>query len=268
MLMTMSPKAKGWGEGWPTDRRDDTVAVTGGGVTVRVHKEIAVLVVFLLNETVRLGYTIRQADTGGFLNRAMKSARGLFRSAASWHSWGLALDINWQTNGFGRRATSDLPANVIALWEAHGFKWGGRWRVKDYMHFQFEGTPADAARITALITEGQVPSSPLAPKPTLIPPRPTQTKVKVDPMVLAARNANPLPNGRTPFYRLDLRSPRECAVLAYNGAPLKRVDGNMFGVPFTVLPTTASDIVGLAWTTAHQGVVVCCADGSTYDVQG
>jgi LysM repeat protein len=41
-----------------------------------------------------------------------------------------------------------MPDDVQAIAERHGFNWGGTFPKPDPMHFEFLGTPADAARRT------------------------------------------------------------------------------------------------------------------------
>ena len=55
---------------------------------------------------------------------------------AEWstHAWGIALDINPDTNRAG--TTGDLPEGVVNAFERVGFRWGGRWKRRDPMHFQ------------------------------------------------------------------------------------------------------------------------------------
>ena len=59
----------------------------------------------------------------------------------SMHSWGAAIDINttysaywrWGRGGYDNR----IPAEIIAIFERHGFIWGGRWAHFDTMHFEY-----------------------------------------------------------------------------------------------------------------------------------
>jgi hypothetical protein len=53
------------------------------------------------------------------------------------HSWGIAIDLNPETNAQGTPGNMD-PA-VIQIFHDTGFEWGGDWqgRVRDPMHFQF-----------------------------------------------------------------------------------------------------------------------------------
>ncbi len=50
----------------------------------------------------------------------------------STHCWGIAIDLNTQTNAQG-------GTDVVEIFRAAGFKWGGEWsgKSKDPMHFQF-----------------------------------------------------------------------------------------------------------------------------------
>lgn len=69
-------------------------------------------------------------------------------------------------------------------------------------------------------------------------------------------------NGRFPFFRL---TEDNALVLAYNGAKLKRTDGNVYGVPFMRLGALNSPPVGLCEAPGGP-VVVVCGDGGTIDV--
>jgi hypothetical protein len=53
------------------------------------------------------------------------------------HSWGIAIDLNPETNAQGTEGHMD--AGVVTIFRTAGFEWGGDWqgRVRDPMHFQF-----------------------------------------------------------------------------------------------------------------------------------
>jgi len=53
------------------------------------------------------------------------------------HSWGIAIDLNPETNAQG--TTGDMDSSVINIFREAGFEWGGDWqgRLRDPMHFQF-----------------------------------------------------------------------------------------------------------------------------------
>lgn len=56
------------------------------------------------------------------------------RTAASLHSWGIAIDVNAFENGLG--AEPKLSAGFVKCFTDSGFDWGGGWKRKDGMHFQ------------------------------------------------------------------------------------------------------------------------------------
>jgi len=55
----------------------------------------------------------------------------------STHCWGIAIDLNPQTNQQG--TAGDMDAGLIEIFRNTGFEWGGDWegRTRDPMHFQF-----------------------------------------------------------------------------------------------------------------------------------
>jgi hypothetical protein len=60
-------------------------------------------------------------------------------ASISHHSWGIAIDVNADTNPFARPPSQD-PA-LVALMERWGFTWGGDWIVPDGMHFEYLRPP-------------------------------------------------------------------------------------------------------------------------------
>jgi D-alanyl-D-alanine carboxypeptidase len=58
-------------------------------------------------------------------------------SKLSTHAWGIAIDLNPQTNAQG--SAGDMDAQVVQIFGGAGFTWGGEWpgKRKDPMHFQF-----------------------------------------------------------------------------------------------------------------------------------
>lgn len=78
-------------------------------------------------------YTVRMV--GGYCPRHQRHNPKL---PLSLHSYGVAVDFNWDTNPMGPTLDSDLPPAFIANFKAHGWEWGGDWKgIKDPMHFQF-----------------------------------------------------------------------------------------------------------------------------------
>jgi D-alanyl-D-alanine carboxypeptidase-like protein len=55
----------------------------------------------------------------------------------STHSWGIAIDLNPESNAQG--ATGEMDPSIVAIFTKAGFAWGGSWQgiVCDPMHFQF-----------------------------------------------------------------------------------------------------------------------------------
>lgn len=69
---------------------------------------------------------------GGALNyRLMRGGNAL-----SMHSWGCAIDFDPANNAFGSERMKMSPM-VIAAFKRQGAAWGGDWKKKDGMHFQF-----------------------------------------------------------------------------------------------------------------------------------
>ena len=58
-------------------------------------------------------------------------------SKLSAHSWGIAIDLNAESNRQG--TGGDMNPGIISVFRDAGFEWGGDWsgRSKDPMHFQF-----------------------------------------------------------------------------------------------------------------------------------
>lgn len=56
----------------------------------------------------------------------------------SLHSYGIAVDINARENRYGQRV-SKLHPRIVEAFEDQGFRWGGRWRTRDNMHFDWYG---------------------------------------------------------------------------------------------------------------------------------
>jgi D-alanyl-D-alanine carboxypeptidase len=65
----------------------------------------------------------------------------------SMHGWGAAIDINtayadywlWRVGRDGAMPPYEnrIPAEIVAIFERHGFIWGGRWAHFDTMHFEY-----------------------------------------------------------------------------------------------------------------------------------
>ncbi len=130
------------------------------------------------------GYRIN--DLGSYVFRCTSNSRktceGLTRRSLSNHSWGLAVDMNTVANpeltyrgvngasACATPITSDIPQWVVKAAERWGLYWGGYgWGggcaspgaqrtsvLRDTMHFEFRGTPAQAAAIATFNRTGVV----------------------------------------------------------------------------------------------------------------
>lgn len=156
---------RGWGKGWPqctpsgSDRA--TVVADRSGSRVSVRKALAVLVDALIDWTERPdggNYLLKPEQCGGFNCRPIDDT-----NAPSKHSWAVAVDLNWEDNPCSTNIRHTVPAYVASVWNRYGFAWGGDYKgpKKDWMHFEFMGTPSDAAeRAAAALAE--LPGTPAA----------------------------------------------------------------------------------------------------------
>lgn len=108
---------------------DTSKSATG----IRCHKLLAPLFEEVFRQIVARG-----------LQSAVKTYGGCYQFRAkrngvkpSTHSWGIAIDLNPNTNAMG--SAGDMDPRLVELFEGLGFVWGGRWagRGKDPMHFQY-----------------------------------------------------------------------------------------------------------------------------------
>jgi hypothetical protein len=56
------------------------------------------------------------------------------------HGWGAAIDINPNATSYwmwGHQRRLSVAPEVIAIFESHGFIWGGKWAHYDTMHFEY-----------------------------------------------------------------------------------------------------------------------------------
>ena len=61
------------------------------------------------------------------------------------HSYGIAIDLNtafsdywyWRPHDGHIVYRNRMPEEIVAIFEKHGFIWGGKWYHFDTMHFEF-----------------------------------------------------------------------------------------------------------------------------------
>lgn len=93
-------------------------------------------------------YVIRAGDTGAYNCRIITGGSGY-----SLHAYGIAADVNWQSNPYSSHLITNMPPAMIrdigAIRTRGGvpvFRWGGRYSgSKDAMHFEIVATPAQLA---------------------------------------------------------------------------------------------------------------------------
>lgn len=54
----------------------------------------------------------------------------------SLHSWAIAVDLNYKGNELGNPAP-EMDPRVIAVFKKYGFYWGGNFKRRDGMHFEY-----------------------------------------------------------------------------------------------------------------------------------
>lgn len=165
---------------WSPACPDATVTVTlwtGVPVTVRRGTEAAWAA---LDDVFRAhNYRPRAGVTGAYNCRRITGGTGF-----SLHAYGIAIDVNWDTNPYGPRLITDMPPEMIADVEAlqtvsgaQLFRWGGRYsRNKDAMHFELVCSPAELA---SGVSRSAVPLPP-GPDGHTDPTRPTVDSVEDD----------------------------------------------------------------------------------------
>jgi len=113
------------------------------GAPFRVNKMVAGNFESFLRELEDVvGYPINAESSAGYHWRKKRGKQSL-----SQHSYGNAIDINWDENKAfwgGEDAISKIP-NIDEIAAKHGLVWGGSWKNKDTMQFEYHpstGVPA------------------------------------------------------------------------------------------------------------------------------
>jgi len=98
----------------------------------RCHKRLAPILGEVFGQIAERGVESQITSFGGCY--AFRPQRGASKLSA--HCWGIAIDLNPQTNAMGTAGTMDR--GVVEAFTEAGFEWGGSWTARrDPMHFQF-----------------------------------------------------------------------------------------------------------------------------------
>lgn len=146
-----SADQRGWGR--PCSGR--IVTITPLNMQLPVRAEVATIFHrFILEAKARGVQFNRQRDDWGYACRHIRSDPSLPWSN---HAWGLAVDLDALDNPMLTRLVTSFPRWIGGLAANYLLRWGGDFDgpLKDAMHFEFIGTPADAARITRTLKEGE-----------------------------------------------------------------------------------------------------------------
>jgi hypothetical protein len=141
---------RGWGKGWPDCQGSKMTTIHPAGRAITCRTEAAVVFSYYVSRYDAEVEDINSVpDDGAF---ACRPIRGSEPPVASNHSWGLALDLNWQKHPLGESGTFTAPqllALRLMLHEVLFMRWGGDYEHrKDEQHHEFMGTPSDMLALT------------------------------------------------------------------------------------------------------------------------
>jgi hypothetical protein len=98
---------------------------------ISCHRKIAGIMSAVFEQISREGLGSKVVSYGGCY--MFRPKRGVAQYSA--HAWGIAIDLNPSTNQL--KTAGDMDRNLVRIFEAHGFEWGGHFTRRDPMHFQF-----------------------------------------------------------------------------------------------------------------------------------
>jgi len=88
----------------------------------------------------KLSDALMEIKTAGLLhmivtwNGCFNVRKSRTSNSYSLHAWGIAIDINAESNKLGSKPT--LSPEIVSIFKRNGFDWGGDWKYPDGMHFQ------------------------------------------------------------------------------------------------------------------------------------
>lgn len=97
------------------------------------HKLLVSVFQSVFEEIVLAGLTDEIKTFDGCFN--IRKIRGSSTNM-SLHSWAIAIDLNYKGNELGN-SKPEMDPRIIAIFEKHGFYWGGNFKRKDGMHFEY-----------------------------------------------------------------------------------------------------------------------------------
>lgn len=147
------------GLGWPVGNTSVIVPYSYKGIPFPggVHRDTVPLWNALLDGlTGPLGVKLITPGCWGYNNRSITGG-----GAPSFHSGGLALDVNAPSNPYvasGKNAAHTIPPGANDLARSLGMEWGGAWTSpKDYMHFEIHLTPAQVKTVAGRLAGSPAP---------------------------------------------------------------------------------------------------------------
>lgn len=152
-MAPISAVQRGWGDPDAVGFSSRIVNVNAAGISVPVHKHVVGVFTYLFVMLARAYDLAGYGDDWGYSNRCIRgTGPGTDRVCVkSNHAWGLAVDADASVNPM----TTDLEANhefvrtvvdpILAPFYGR-LLWGGEYAGarKDYMHFEYVGTVAEA----------------------------------------------------------------------------------------------------------------------------
>ena len=123
------------------------------GHDIMIHELVAPYLNHIQKEIndAKIGYNF--TDISSYNNRSK-----IWGGGKSLHSWGIAIDINPETNpyqpGNYGPPTTDIPPQIIEIFKKYGFAWGGDWPgERDAMHFEWYGAAISGSLLDKLSSQ-------------------------------------------------------------------------------------------------------------------
>jgi len=230
----------------PACKRQLTQFLFHGGARVNVAVESTDAWRALDQVMQRHKYLVKRGQTGGYDCRSVRDGKN-----TSLHSYGIACDINWNTNQLRRDnvLVTDMPAPMIkdikAIRTVGGvelFEWGGHYQsFKDAHHFEIMASPAELK--VGIDWDTVSASRPRKDRPSTWA---TLQRGDVGPTVaklqrfLAAAGFDPLPANRDGEGTFGPRTDEE--VRKFQASRKIDVDGNVGDQTWTALLTGQPDV--------------------------